>query len=132
MYQLDASRFPIVVQTVDAQPLTVDDIAHLEHSLTALFARHQAFGILALIGDESNDKAEKAVTKASNDMFKRLKPQFTRWCVGYAAATQSSKWLVRYRPIADLAVRNRIGCPGAVFECAQEAEAWLRGKLMRS
>jgi hypothetical protein len=131
MYQLDASRFPIVFQTVDAQPLTVATIAHVEHSLTALFARQQAFGILAFIGDENNAKAEKAVTKASNDMFKRLKPQFTHWCVGYAGVTQSSKWLALYRPIADLAMRNRIGCPGAVFESAQQAEAWLQGKLMR-
>jgi hypothetical protein len=129
MYKLDTSQFPILIQTTDDAALTVDDMVQFERVLQSVFDRQQLFGIVALVTSENETKAPKEVTKASNDMFKRLKPQFAQWCVGYAGVTQVGKWLKLYKPIANIAVRSRMGCDGAVFEHEDEARVWLFEKL---
>jgi hypothetical protein len=129
MYRLDDSLFPIMVQSMDDVPLSVEMMERFDRQLVAAFERETPFAILALITSETDIKPQKEVTRYSNAMFKRLKPLFSRWCVGYAYVTQVTKWLKLYKPIAGTVIRNRMGCDGAVFEHEQDARAWLNEQL---
>lgn len=129
MYQLDDSQFPILTQTTDDTALTVDDMVRYERVLRAALDRGSPFGIIALVTSETETKTPREVTRYGNDMFKRLKPELAQWCVGYAGVTQVGKWLKLYKPIANVIIRNRMGCDGAVFEREEDARAWLMEKL---
>lgn len=133
MFHIDLDEFPIVILHYDDAAMTLDQVAQFETELDAILARSQPFGILATVseatGGHDEHKASKDVTKASNDLSKRLKPQLARWCVGYAGVTTNSRWIKLYKPIANVMARNRMGCDGAVFECETEARVWLTKKL---
>ncbi len=129
MYRLDDSQFPIFTLATDDSPATLNDMREFEASLRAALDRRAPFGIIAFITTENETKPDKEVTKASNDIIKRLKPELSQWCVGYAGVTQVGKWIKLYKPIAHIMARNRMGCDGALFEHETDARAWLTTKL---
>jgi hypothetical protein len=129
MYKLDDSDFPILVQSTDDTELTLDVLKQFETKLVSVIERGEPFGIIARVTSDTEARSSKEVTKFSNDMFKRLKPDMARLCVGYAGVTHIGKWLKLYKPIANVAIRNRMGCDGAVFEHEDQARAWLADKL---
>ncbi|HDR3886861.1 TPA: hypothetical protein QCO65_001188 [Bacillus cereus] len=105
-------------------------VIEFTHFLEKVLKNKCPFGLLMVKEQEDDIQDEKESLNALTNWLKDNKPLMGKYCLGIAMVVNDEEEFQKHEAVASKITSNIYGCPGAMFNNAEEAFEWLQDQIV--